>query len=65
MTDPLTLFRQGYYTSEIAYILGCQEATAYNEIHRLKKLERAPKPITFHPNQDQQGRVPYAGREAI
>lgn len=67
MTDALTLFRQGCDTSEIAKALGCQEATAYNEIHRLREREMKAKinKFTFHPNKSLRGKVPYAGREAI
>lgn len=67
MMDALSLFRQGYDTSEIAYILGCQESTAYNEIHRLKEQERKAKigKFTFHPNKASRSKIPYAGREAM
>lgn len=66
MTDALSLFHEGYDTSEIAKILGCHESTAYNEIHRLKERDRKAKirSFTFHPNKDLCGKVPYAGREA-
>lgn len=35
--NALTLFREGRDTAEIAAILGCSEATAYNNLHRLRE----------------------------
>lgn len=65
MTDALTLFRQGYDTAEIAYILGCQEATAYNELARLREAARKAKytAFTFCTKEESRGKIPYAGRE--
>lgn len=37
---PLSLFRQGWDTADIAAHLGCSEATAYNRIHRAREYER-------------------------
>lgn len=38
-TTPLSLFRQGHDTLEISKILGCSEATAYNEINRERQQD--------------------------
>lgn len=39
-TNALTLFREGKDTAEIAAVLGCSEATAYNQLHHLREQER-------------------------
>lgn len=40
IVDALTLLRSGMDTQQIAEALGCSEATAYNEIHRMREQLR-------------------------
>ena len=49
---PLSMFRQGIDTYDIALQLGCHEATVYNIIHSARNAERPQKP-----------KIAYAGKE--
>ena len=63
---PLSMFRQGLGTDEIAEKLGCSEATAYNLIHRAKEAERENKgsrSMNYWRNKFTRDLVSYAGKE--
>lgn len=69
--DLLGLFRNGYDSLEISYIVGLPEPTVYNQIHEQREAERlkAPKPRRG-PNKDWNTSepyypklIPYAGKE--
>ena len=63
---PLSMFRQGLGTDEIAKKLGCSEATAYNLVHRAKEAERDDrrgKRSDYWNNRYTRDLVPYVGKE--
>ena len=66
MSKALTLFRSGYDTAEIAYILGRSEADVYNELARLREESRAANVavIKYHPGKDAWGVPAMRGENA-
>jgi len=66
MSKALTLFRSGYDTAEIAYILGRSEADVYNELARLREESRAANVavIKYHPAKDAWGTPPMRAENA-
>lgn len=62
--SPLSLFRKGYDTAEIARMLWCTEDMVYNEMHHERQVERGleAKELAPAPRSRRHKLVPFVGK---